>query len=76
MKESLLIELELPKDLEDFRLPRGVHRRLQTLLDRQDQGISLTPHERAEAKGLVELSEFLSFLKLRARRATRSEVLN
>lgn len=42
--------------------------RLQTLLDRQDAGEKLTVAERNEAKGLGELAEFLSLLKLKSQR--------
>lgn len=68
MSQHVLFELEMPEDLEQFRLPRGVDDRLQVLLDRQDQGEALTPEERTEAEGLVNLAEFLSLLQLRARR--------
>lgn len=43
------------------------------LLDRQDQGDTLTPAERMEAEGLVDLAELLSLLKLRAQRAARAD---
>jgi len=68
MAEPVLVEIELPEDLAGFRLPEGVHERLQALLDRQESGVDLTPAERREADGLVNLSELLSLLKLRARR--------
>ena len=73
MSQHVLIELELPEDLEKFRLPEGVNRRLQELLDRQDQGDELTPAEREEAEGLVNLAELLSLLQLRAQKAPRPE---
>jgi len=66
VSESLLIEVQLPDDLDRFRLPAGVQARLTELLDRQDQGQSLTEAERTEAEGLVTLAEFLSLLRLRA----------
>ena len=69
MPQHVLIELELPADLETFRLPEGVQQRLQDLLDRQDHGMDLTPAERQEAEGLVNLAELLSLLRLRAQRA-------
>ena len=69
MSHSVLIELEMPEDLARFRLPEGVHRRLQELLDRQDGGQPLTEAEQREAEGLVNLSEVLSLLRLRAERA-------
>ena len=62
------IELDVPNDLSRFRLPAGVDARLQELLDRQDEGANLTAAERREAEGLVNLAEFLSLLRLRARR--------
>ncbi len=62
-------EIQVPDDLAALRLPRGVDRRLHVLLDKQDEGIPLTEDERAEAEGLVELSEMLSLLKLRSRRS-------
>jgi hypothetical protein len=63
-----VIELELPDDLALFRLPPGVHARLQELLDRQNGGISLTEAERWEAEGLVDLAELLTLLRLRSER--------
>jgi hypothetical protein len=39
------------------------------LLDRQDEGSTLTTAERQEAEGLVNLAELLSLLRLRAERA-------
>ena len=34
MQRSVLVELDLPKDWRNFRLPPPLHRRLQELLDR------------------------------------------
>jgi hypothetical protein len=68
MMQPLLVEIEVPTDLESLKLPQGVNERLQELLDRQDRGQSLTPAERAEAEGLVDLAELLSLLRLRAQR--------
>ena len=44
---------------------------MKHLLDLQDSGKPLSAAERGEAEGLVELAEFLSLLKLRARNAKR-----
>jgi hypothetical protein len=63
---ATVIEVELPSDGQRIRLPEGVDRRLQSLLDKQDRGEALTEDERAEAEGLVELNDLLSLLKLRA----------
>jgi hypothetical protein len=65
---TLTLEVDLPADLARFRLPAAVAARLQELLDRQDSGQLLTPQEREEAEGLVDLSEFLTLLRLRAER--------
>lgn len=75
MSQQVLIELDIPSDLEKFTLPEGVNHRLQYLLDLQDQGKSLTPAERSEAEGLVELAEILSLLKLRVERASQRKSL-
>ena len=65
---TLTLEVDLPADLARFRLPEAVAARLQELLDRQDSGQPLTAQQRAEAEGLVSLSEFLTLLRLRAER--------
>ena len=71
MPQHILVELEMPTDLDAFTLPTGVNDRLQELLDRQDQGQTLTSAERLEAEGLVNLSELLSLLRLRTQRVWR-----
>lgn len=71
MSQQVLIEIEIPADLEKFRLPQGVNERLQNLLDRQDRGEELTPAERMEAEGLVNLAELLSLLRLRVQRVSQ-----
>jgi hypothetical protein len=67
---TVTLEVDLPADLARFRLPEAVAARLQSLLDRQDSGQPLTAQERDEAEGLVNLSEFLTLLRLRAERLT------
>jgi len=73
MSQHIVIEVEIPSDLERFTLPEGVNRRLQSLLDRQDRGESLSEAERVEAEGLVDLADLLSLLKLRAGRVANDE---
>jgi len=58
----------VPDDLAKLRLPEGVQKRLQSLLDRQDRVGALTADERREAEGLAALAELLSLLRLRAER--------
>jgi hypothetical protein len=63
--------VEIPIELTQFQLPQAVQARLQHLLDRQDEGHSLSQAEHQEAEGLVELAEFLSLLQLRSTRVTK-----
>ncbi len=63
--------VEIPVELTQFQLPQAVQARLQSLLDRQDQGYTLSELERQEAEGLVELAEFLSLLRLRSTRVVK-----
>ena len=65
---SLAVEIELPENLASLKLPAGVDRRLQELLDKQDAGVALSENEQSEAEGLVDLSEILSLLRLRSKR--------
>lgn len=58
--------VEIPIELTQFQLPQAVQARLQFLLDRQDEGQTLSQAEQKEAEGLVELAEFLSLLRLRS----------
>ena len=67
---TVVIHVDLPADLDRFRLPAAVASRLQSLLDRQDAGQPLTADERAEAEGLVDLADLLTLLRLRAERTT------
>ena len=63
--------VEIPVELTRFQLPLAVQARLQSLLDRQDEGHTLSQAERQEAEGLVELAEFLSLLRLRSTRVMK-----
>ena len=68
---SVLVELDLPKDWQQFRLPPALHDRLQELLDRQDDSGKLLPRERREAQALTQLADMLSLMRLRAEAAKR-----
>lgn len=59
-------EIELPADLARLHLPEGLDRRLQFLLDKQNQGTPLTADEQAEAEGIVDLADLLTLLRLRS----------
>ena len=73
MSQQVLVEIEMPAALNEFKLPSSVNERLQRLLDRQDNGETLTDDERREAEGLIDLAEFLSLLKLRSNRIRREQ---
>ncbi len=70
--EDVEVQVTIDLHLVQCELPPAVQNRLQALLDRQDQGETLTVAERQEAEGLVALAEFLSLLRLRAERAAAS----
>jgi len=72
MSHTVSIDLPIPAGLTGFKLPAAVQRRLTALLDQQDSGKPLSAGERREAEGLVEVAEFLSLLKLRARPVRRN----
>jgi hypothetical protein len=69
MRKRVQFEMELPADLAKLRFPKALEKRLHALLDKQDQGKTLTVSERREAQGLAELVDLLSLLRLRTRRA-------
>ena len=71
MVQNVMVELEIPDDLARFTMPSAVDERLQELLDRQDQGQTLTQTEREEAEGLVDLAELLTLLRLPTQRAEK-----
>jgi hypothetical protein len=73
MSRTITIQLEMPDDFHRFRLPDGVDKRLQTLLDKQSRKGKLTAAERSEAEGLVDLAEMLSLLRLRSEFAGNRE---
>lgn len=68
---QVLVELDVPKDWQQFRLPPARDARLQVLLDRQDAEGKLSPTQRKEAHALTELIDMLSLMKLRVNRAGR-----
>jgi len=72
MARSVVIEVEMPGDLRQFRFPKALDRRLQALLDKQDNGGKLSAAERQEAEGLIEVSRTLTLLKSRVERATEA----
>jgi hypothetical protein len=68
-KEGLLMVVSAPADFVEsvsrLRLPVKADRRLQDLMDRNNEG-SLAVQEREELESLVELSESLSLVRSEA----------
>ncbi len=73
MSQAVLVELELPEDLDRFRFPESLNKKLHELLDKQDRGETLSEAERSQAEGLVNLAEMLTLLRLRAERAAQQK---
>jgi len=65
--QKVTLQLDLPDDWRNFRLPKALDKRLHDLLDKQDLKGKLSAAERSEAEALVELTEMLSLMKIRAR---------
>jgi hypothetical protein len=57
--------LEWVETVSDLRLPPKADKRLQQLMDRNNEGL-LTESERADLESLVELSERLSIVRAEA----------
>ncbi len=68
MSQAIQLNIEVPDDLAHFQMPEGAEARLRRLLDRQESGEALSDAERAEAEWLVDLTELLSLLRMRAGR--------
>ncbi len=73
MAQSVLVELQLPKDWKKFRIPHALHERLQESLDRQDTEGKLSRRDRREAEALVELADILSLMRFRAEMAAKQK---
>ncbi len=69
-----LFELDLPEVLNELRFPKRLDDRLHSLLDKQNEAGQLSPEEFEEAEYLVELSQLVSVLRMRAQRAERELV--
>jgi hypothetical protein len=70
---QVLVELDLPRDWQRFRMPPALNARLQELLNHQDETGKLTKAERHEAQALTELAEMLTLMKLKSERAARNK---
>jgi hypothetical protein len=57
--------IDLMEAVADLHLPAKADQRLQTLMDRNNEG-ALTFQEREELEALVEMSELISLLRARA----------
>ena len=57
---------DLLEELAEFKFPRATQRRFTRLMDLNSEG-GLSPEQRQELAGLVELSERIAIMKGRAR---------
>lgn len=62
MKTMVQAPLKLIEAMADLRLPKKADRRLQILMDRNNDG-TLTKEERADLEALVELSGKISLVR-------------
>lgn len=58
-------QLDLAKDMAKMRLPADTDKRLQELMDRNNDGM-LTREEKKELRSIVAISELLSLLRAKA----------
>lgn len=65
MSTTIDAPLEWVEAVGDLRLPANTDRRLQELMDRNNEGV-LTEAERSDLESLVELSERLSLVRAEA----------
>ena len=65
MSSTIDAPLEWVESVGDLRLPAKADRRLQELMDRNNEGM-LTEAERSDLESLVELSERLSLVRAEA----------
>ena len=65
MSSVIPAPLEWVETVGGLRLPIKADRRLQDLMDRNNEG-QLTPNERVELEALVEVSETLSLVRAEA----------
>ncbi|MBM3992633.1 MAG: hypothetical protein FJ303_00525 [Planctomycetes bacterium] len=67
MGDEINIPREMMEEIAALRLPPKTDRRLQHLMDRNNDG-RLTPMERDELESLVEMSETISLMRAKALR--------
>jgi hypothetical protein len=64
---SLCLDTESARRLVAFRIDQTVQARIKTLGERANEG-NLTAAERSEYEALINTSDFIAILKLKARR--------
>lgn len=66
MSQTVQLTVPMPANLARLRFPKALDDRLHFLLDEQGRKGKLTPAEKKEVAGLVQMSSMLSILKLGA----------
>jgi hypothetical protein len=64
MSQVITIEVNLPDELAQFRLPAAVNARLHDLLDRQDNGVPRRPRRSHGRRGLDHAGQSGARLRL------------
>ncbi len=64
---SRCLDTESARRIAEFRIDSGVQARVDLLAEKANQG-ELTPDDRAEYEAFINASDFISILKLKARR--------
>ena len=65
MPTVIAAPLDMVEAVANLRLPSRADRRLQDLMDRNNEGL-LTPGEREDLEALVELSETIAVVRAKA----------
>lgn len=69
---SRCLDAESARRIVDLRVASSVQERIERLAERANEG-SLTEEERAEYEALINASDFISILKLKARQHLLSD---
>jgi len=68
---SRCLDAESAQRVAEFRVDRGVQVRIKLLAERANDGL-LSDDERAEYEALINAADFISILKIKARRRLKS----
>ena len=70
---TLCLDAESAKRIADFQIAPSLQDRLNLLAERANEGV-LTNNERIDYEALINVSDFVSIIKLKAQRLLKSNV--